>query len=141
MREIKFRAWDNVKDKMYYLGEEENIHFEFDSIGIKAIDITEESEEFKHLEHLEYMQSTGLKDKNGTEIYEGDILSDLKKENMIKVYWDNQFAEFNLLTFEAQEGFENDIGLVHGFSELYLEQIEVVGNIFEDSDLLEGRNE
>ena len=62
MREIKFRAWDNKQNKMrndgfsiYYDG---SIQFA-DSI---------ESKDFI------LMQYTGLKDKNGKEIYEGDIL-------------------------------------------------------------------
>jgi len=36
MREIKFRAWDDVEDKMYYTGEETDIIFYFDDVGIVA---------------------------------------------------------------------------------------------------------
>lgn len=56
MREIKFRAWD--KNKMYFL----------ELVGNNFMWINEQPEQGK------LMQYTGLKDKNGKEIYFGDIL-------------------------------------------------------------------
>ena len=47
MREIKFRAWDDVKDRLLYLGEEDDIVFEFGGSGIVATDITEDEPNFK----------------------------------------------------------------------------------------------
>lgn len=46
----QYRAWDNVKDRMYYLGEEEDVVFHFESNGIVATDITEDEEEFRTLQ-------------------------------------------------------------------------------------------
>jgi uncharacterized phage protein (TIGR01671 family) len=63
MREIKFRAWD---------GKEMTTTFEVSSQGV--VKFTPLGQSPKYLEHYKLMQFTGLLDKNGKEIYEGDIL-------------------------------------------------------------------
>ncbi len=77
---------------------------------------------------LELMQSTGLKDKNGVDIFEGDV------------GWDVYGEEYGQVVFE--EGcfrFETD-----ELSEALFEvndDIEIVGNIYENPELLEPTNE
>ncbi|MGU3372804.1 YopX family protein [Bacillus mycoides] len=127
-RELQYRAWDNVKDRMYYLGEEDDVVFSFDSNGIVAMDITEDEEEFKHLHHLQYMQYTGIKDENGNEIYEGDIVQS-HDELLYSVVWHEKDAMFY---YKDSYGDEDDDLLMRAVS------FEVIGNAFENPELLLG---
>ena len=73
-------------------------------------------------------QYTGLKDKNGKEIYEGDILKNKREENF-KLYWDEKMSAFYLqnilwLNEDTPVGFHR------------MENFEIIGNIFENKELL-----
>lgn len=137
-RETKYRAWDNVEMKMYYLGEEDNIHFYFDSNGIVAERFydtevcTPEGDrgsygDSEKLEHLIYLEYTKLKDKNDVEIFEGDIVKGvdfkLHVEYISQAKWHKNGYWYAYNKDGKGIGFLNNIEL-----------LEVVGNIYENAD-------
>ncbi|MEH6944389.1 YopX family protein [Bacillus sp. JJ722] len=142
MNVIKVRAWDNVKNRMYYVGEEEDVVFSFDSNGIVATDITEDEEEFKTLHHLKYMQFTGLTDKNGNEIYEGDIDSDGR--NLSVICYIEKYGAYCAVPSDLylHEDYEDKVTYEYGYDcyfhnatpERYL---NIIGNIYENPELIQ----
>jgi uncharacterized phage protein (TIGR01671 family) len=122
LREIKFRAWDKQNKNME----------EVDLIGSNVLHI--KNSEWENIEDFEVMQYTGLKDKNGKEIYEGDILQLFYgKENTplttTKVFF-NEEGYWDSKNLSEQHPFRACYG---GFS-----KCEVIGNIYENPELLEG---
>lgn len=120
MREIKFRAWDGSK----MLSQKEIAFFP----SIMSTNPTTLDSGLKSLQNdMELMQYTGLKDKNGKEIYEGDVLSldnDSLEETIVLVYFDVDEA-----AWLVGDGMES-LGMAVGES-------EVIGNIYENPELLE----
>ena len=123
MREIKVRAWYKPYKQMCQV---ESLRF--DGNGVYAAVLIEESFYDRRLveaDEIVIEQFTGLKDKNGTEIYEGDILIDDTGEPI--EYWVVKFSD---------GGF---VGECAGVAESLFEltNLEVVGNIHKNPELLE----
>ena len=129
MKELKFRVWD--KERECYLDKTELAGITPDGKYILYI----EEEEISRLEVEEnYIieQYTGLKDKNGKEIYEGDIVE------YTTCYYGNEKRHRKVV--EWKEWDSDDFGEPHnlGYSNLS-ECMEVIGNVHENADLLEKR--
>src|SRR5688572_21664418 len=122
MREIKFRVYCYADDnkQMVYLtnGEFDNGYWFSCPAGIVHID--------EYLSPL--MQFTGLKDKNGKQIYEGDIFYSRFLGINVAVEWEEKYGQF------TANGLEFNV-------ELNLNKIEIIGNIYENPELLSSEQE
>lgn len=131
MREIKFRAWNKVQKVMFFpdgmdLKKKSLMSIDRNPFYVKLISGWNKGGGF------ELMQYTGLKDKNGKEIYEGDIVKDWENIDLYEVVWNRRYAcfELNRLTFGNDTGQEIDNSPL---------DLEIVGNIYENKDLLEAK--
>lgn len=113
-RQIKFRAWDKYSERMIY----------------KHNCISFDGKVYPHNPDLYLMQYTGLCDKNREEIYEGDICNCREYECYGVIKWNDDDAGFYFYvaygdgTFDEEDLYE------------YVDELEVIGNIFENNELL-----
>lgn len=115
MRQIQFRAWDI----------DNNMFFDCSSHLISQI-----SNDYSGLgNRFIYQQFTGLQDKNGKDIYEGDIIDGLDIDTNFGQTYKNIKVSFRLGEFGIGGGAWH-LGLK------YLSEIEVIGNIYENPELI-----
>jgi len=123
-RITRFRAWDKKSKKMWFptaiSADGRNIAL-VNQFGVEAEDRQKDS----------IMQYTGLKDKNGKKIYEGDI-----------VEWvEDYLGEGNILKYKSEVSFGGGSFIISGspLSEFYKDEnspFEVIGNIYKNPELL-----
>ncbi|MCU4984467.1 YopX family protein [Bacillus thuringiensis] len=125
MREIKVRAFDKVAEKMYDVGyidfANEVVQVAMNKGGICY------GTYVRRLKDVVLLQYTGLKDKNGKEIYEGDILE--FSGNVVAlgiVKYNENFATFQACNGNSGWLFGNESGT----------NIEILGNIYENPELV-----
>ena len=113
-RELKFRAWNTIEKTM---GEPFTLQ---EAIGSRKQDGINTDE-------VVYMQYTELKDKNGKEIYEGDILKRFYGQNNGVVYYNpNGYWEVVCEKSDWRYGFDCN----------RINEHEILGNIYENKNLL-----
>ena len=117
-REIKFRAWDGIR--MTTSG----IQFSNSTGGLSGKAYGPDSNEI----NMPLMQYTGLKDKNGVEIYEGDLLSRHEADPMFLEFYDGRFG------YNSNSNNQGFSGLVQDRTK----NLFIIGNIHENPELLEG---
>lgn len=126
MREIKFRAWNNLIARMYPV---HAIDFE----DTEGWNVKIDSNTYADFENVEVMQYTGLKDKNGTEVFEGDIVK-------FCVAWGEPDEEdtkdpAKWLTREIKFKNGSFAPVIHG--DAGIAGLEVIGNMHESPELLD----
>lgn len=148
-REIKFRAW------LKYNGKHQMVNNNW------IMNTISQGDGYSFSDFQNLMQYTGLKDKNGVEIYEGDILKYTRVNwyypghpnhntdiiNQIEIYWDEEDNEMSRRTFDFERLKKNpdcepysssgSLGAMRGDERADENIFEVIGNIYEDSHLLE----
>ena len=120
---FKFRAWNKVDNKMVI---EDGVEFAFHSREYQDNPIIVEGK-------IVLMQCTGLKDKNGKLIYEGDVVNGAKMncgvicDNICVVEWDHEITGFKPINiYDCDCGIYNDAN-----------HMEIIGKIYENRELLE----
>jgi hypothetical protein len=115
MREIKFRAWNKITKQM-------SKSFTLSQLAI-ATDVSFQ------IEYVEFLEYTGLKDKNGKELYEADIVIPFYT---VAGYGRKQEVRWGI---GAWEPFDGNCDSDHS------DRYEVIGNIYENPELLEKNND
>ena len=153
MREIKFRAWDSFNNIMIQNDRILKIYFvrsnHIPNLVVYSTRNIENRTEIREKDkqccnEFELMQYTGLKDKNGKEIYEGDIIlwkdkspmSDGTLNEIVEVFWSDEFLKWSI------KGNLNNaktyIADLYDYSNT--EEIEIIGNIYVNKELIRDEN-
>lgn len=126
---IKYRAWDKANQEMLKV---DGINWYYKEISCYPEDSLGFSMD---LEQIKLMRFTGIKDKYGKEIYEGDILhwidrskaGDGTLEDNVIVYWDNEFLAWTVQDNDWSE----DTPPQYLFEYNEPGELEIIGNIYE----------
>ncbi|MED2933454.1 YopX family protein [Bacillus wiedmannii] len=124
MKEVEFRAWDLKDKRMYHnvgivgtliILEHEQSGYEFCELELKSYD---------HIDNnYVLMQYTGIRDTEGTKIFDGDIVKNAFGEKY-RIVWDEKRCQFIAATTieDGSEWYQN-----------VSRSLEVIGNIYENS--------
>ena len=131
MRKIKFRVWDKATKHMHICGEDVHDSCWYDNNNnFHYYNLQNGEGSGEHGDYI-LMQYTGLHDKNGKEIYEGDIVR-VENTDLAQIIYDEDRMAWGI---KPINDFYFDSPLLADNTSL---ELEVIGNIYDNPELLEG---
>lgn len=122
----KFRAWDKKHNEMIRV-----VSINFDEKFVRGLTVVESNldmESSYNFEDVELLQSTGIKDKNGVEIFEGDIAKDINEELGYIAFLKQEMGY--VIVYKNRD---RRLGHRNGIDDFHL---KTIGNIYEHPHLL-----
>ena len=126
MRELKFRAWNLKNKQMWYDGG----HIDL-SLSLDGELYTNDAYYSPVKDEFIIMQYTGLKDVNGKEIYEGDVIR--LRDSIACIEHDDKHTGFRFRWVDNQSHLG---GTTWHEGMLYVMEYEIIGNIYENPDIV-----
>lgn len=124
---IRFRAWNKATKAMYEVDDIMSIDFGKSKISVKTL-FFEQTNRYD-FDDIVLMQSTGLRDKNGKEIFEGDVVKMAKNVYSEPTYYEVVRHRGGAYRLESKQ-YGCELWLRHT-------DCEIAGNIYENPELLE----